>query len=488
VRDLDQLARGAELDPTRLIATYREARRLSPGLRLPPRLLATLHAAAVSAGDHLAVVEITRWLIERGGATRAVLKRLARAADAQDALGRPDLAARTRRFLWSTGYRPGQGASSAPPAQAPVADAVVLDAVRDGPAARRASRRAPDPRPAHSAGPRAARDGSDTCAAHGLRAIAVCSQCETPVCAACSKPHSEGRRICQDCAADLGGSREGLAAVEGQLHALGRYWQLAGLTLVAYAPVYLFMPPILEPFGWWILGVLLVLAAIYLSVGHLLAQLRPTALIPAAAVCVFTLLAFPVGTLVGAWFLWLLLRPAARRVLAAEQARLRAMTPELNPSLTGGLRQLLQALALLMGIFVVATYGSLFYLRSTTAHVPTDGTAAASTLKRWEVGTQFDYDVDVEVSLSTGGELDSRTAAAGTLSASGVVLAVDERGWPISVRYQVRHFEGHENGESFDCRDAALVTKPDGTWKMELDGEGCEERPVEGVVSLAVLR
>lgn len=85
-----------------------------------------------------------------------------------------------------------------------------------------------------------------------------------------------------------------------------------------------------ETSGIFIFLLLLVLTVLQCWVGIGIRRLRPWARIPGVVFSVLGLLAFPLGTIFSAYFLYLLLSRKGRMVFSAEYAEIMAATPHLK--------------------------------------------------------------------------------------------------------------------------------------------------------------
>jgi hypothetical protein len=83
--------------------------------------------------------------------------------------------------------------------------------------------------------------------------------------------------------------------------------------------------------GFLVLSVMVALLAVtYIAMGWGLRMLRTWARRPAVGLAVIGLLGFPIGTLINAYILWLLLAAKGRRVLAADYAAIVKATPHVR--------------------------------------------------------------------------------------------------------------------------------------------------------------
>ncbi len=79
-----------------------------------------------------------------------------------------------------------------------------------------------------------------------------------------------------------------------------------------------------------LLLVFVILCAFQITVGIGLRGLAPWSWIPALIASALSLFSFPVGTLLGGYFLYLLIAPKGRRILSAEYREVRRQTPHIK--------------------------------------------------------------------------------------------------------------------------------------------------------------
>ncbi len=81
---------------------------------------------------------------------------------------------------------------------------------------------------------------------------------------------------------------------------------------------------------WMIVAVFGIMLVGQLGVGIGLRSLRPWSWIPAIIVSALSLINFPLGTLIGAYFLFLLISPKGRRILARDYREIVRQTPDIR--------------------------------------------------------------------------------------------------------------------------------------------------------------
>ena len=79
-----------------------------------------------------------------------------------------------------------------------------------------------------------------------------------------------------------------------------------------------------------IMGVLLLFVVLQLVVGVGLRRLAPWSWIPGIIVAAISIINFPIGTVIGGYFLYLLVAPKGRRVLAADYREIVRQTPHIK--------------------------------------------------------------------------------------------------------------------------------------------------------------
>lgn len=113
---------------------------------------------------------------------------------------------------------------------------------------------------------------------------------------------------------------------------------ILGAVLVAISFVGLFAVPMSSGGGislpqgpeLVIIGVLLVVFVLQAVVGVGLRRLAPWSWIPGIIVAGLSILNFPIGSLIGGYFLYLLLAPKGRRILAADYREIVRQTPHIK--------------------------------------------------------------------------------------------------------------------------------------------------------------
>lgn len=211
-RDLQRAIKD-EFPAATVVSFYRRLREHAPDFVLKGRQLAHVRRAALELGDPQVQVETTNRLCGVMPLGSRLSSWLREAAAAQDALGRPELAAQTRNFLWEAGYTlEGRRRSGLPEGPGSSQEAVSAFGADSSTLARpegaqpvQVSSWPPDKEsmpPTISMRPDAKR-----CDEHGLAAIAHCCACERPVCAVCSVKEAGGARRCKTCLEVLSAER-----------------------------------------------------------------------------------------------------------------------------------------------------------------------------------------------------------------------------------------------------------------------------------------
>jgi hypothetical protein len=135
----------------------------------------------------------------------------------------------------------------------------------------------------------------------------------------------------------------------GTLYYIGGFWMsLVGGSLVHSAVT---MPPD-RPAREIGIG-LLVLSAVSFVVGWGVRRLRRRAGAAAVVLSAITVLAFPIGTVIGGYVLYVLLTAKGRRVLAPDYADIVAATPYMKCRTSSAVWIALGLAALLIGVLVV---------------------------------------------------------------------------------------------------------------------------------------
>jgi hypothetical protein len=145
---------------------------------------------------------------------------------------------------------------------------------------------------------------------------------------------------------------------EASIRSIGTLYYIGGafMLLVGIAMVVVVDPtePLLRPLG----AFYLLLGTVSVVVAWGMRRLRKWAGGAAIGLSGISLLAFPVGTLVGAYILYLLLSAKGRRIFAADYADIVAATPHVkyrtSIAVWIGLGALLLMIALIAGIGVIA--------------------------------------------------------------------------------------------------------------------------------------
>jgi hypothetical protein len=121
---------------------------------------------------------------------------------------------------------------------------------------------------------------------------------------------------------------------EASVKAVGVLFMLGGLLTLIVAAAGLLAP---ATAGGAVDGMLVAaglavsaLSIVYLGSGWGLRALRPWARVPAVVLAAIGLLGFPIGTLINAYILWLLLSRKGRTVLSAEYAAVVKVTPHIK--------------------------------------------------------------------------------------------------------------------------------------------------------------
>lgn len=118
---------------------------------------------------------------------------------------------------------------------------------------------------------------------------------------------------------------------EASIKSIGLLYYLAAVIMPVAA-----ISEILRPAGedkglpWYVLVLLLVMALVYAVVGRWFRTLNPKARIPGAIISVLGLLAFPVGTLINGYILYLIFAKKSKVVFAEDYRAVIAATPEIK--------------------------------------------------------------------------------------------------------------------------------------------------------------
>jgi hypothetical protein len=166
------------------------------------------------------------------------------------------------------------------------------------------------------------------CARHPQQAASGrCVRCGNFTCDACRKPISPTAAICADCHARYASMREEQRRAESHLRAAGLLAQLFAVVTALGGLVgavmldgsarigEIWFAGFWALFAWW--G------------GRSLRRLDLRSPLPALLLLLLSII--PVGTLLGAYLLWLAYGPSGRTIRSLEYQRALALTPELRP-------------------------------------------------------------------------------------------------------------------------------------------------------------
>lgn len=150
---------------------------------------------------------------------------------------------------------------------------------------------------------------------------------------------------------------------EAAVRSIGTLYYFGGIMMLVLALVFGFgglpMPGVEAPpvLAWVVSAVYAVLAVISIVVAYGLRRLRSWARVATIVLATFGLLGFPVGTLVSAYILYLLLAAKGRRVFAADYADIVAATPQVRYRTSLLVWALVFALVITAVIVIVLTVG-----------------------------------------------------------------------------------------------------------------------------------
>lgn len=148
-----------------------------------------------------------------------------------------------------------------------------------------------------------------------------------------SNPYAAPQSVVEDLpAADVGAmeaQRQALIRHETQLKSVGALYYLGGVVMLGSTLALLGSGA--ERLETGVLGMLMALfGLLYLAMGYGFRRVRSWVRVPGAILAVLSLLSFPVGTLIGAWILYLMFSAKGRQVLAPEYQQVIAATPQVR--------------------------------------------------------------------------------------------------------------------------------------------------------------
>ncbi len=156
--------------------------------------------------------------------------------------------------------------------------------------------------------------------------------------------------------------RRELIRHETQLKSVGSLYYLIGamsvLTLIVMVPR-ITQTVGSDTFGTMVVVVVALMAIVYFVVGHGFRKVRPWVRIPGGLLAGLSLLSIPVGTLIGAYILYLMFCQRGRQVLSADYQAVIAATPHIRyQRTTGDWIALAIVLMLVVGIIALVVLGT----------------------------------------------------------------------------------------------------------------------------------